>query len=395
MSNIYRTLRIADITRETSDAVTLHLEHPDKQIIPYKPGQFLTLILSVNGKEERRSYSLCSTPHEGARLSLTVKRVPGGVVSNFLIDQAQPGQEVKVMDPLGNFCYTPEPESKRHLLLFGAGSGITPLISILKAALREEPGSQVTLLYGNRDEDNVIFKHQLEQLQENYADRLHIEYIYSQPKGKCAHCASAATPPEAPKKASGFFGFLKKAIKESPQQVCEHHGRMNRSSVIKILERLQLSKTNNALYYVCGPAGMMEEVQQALKLLKVPSERIFRESFVSEKLAAKDTDAHGTELAGDEPAEIIKQTVTIIYEGAEYRVEVQPEETILEAALAQNIDMPYSCQAGLCTACRGRCLQGKIHMDEREGLSDAELDEGYVLNCVGHPLTHDVIIEIG
>ncbi|TXK36755.1 ferredoxin--NADP reductase [Pontibacter qinzhouensis] len=395
MSSPYRNLTIAEITRETSDAVTIHLEHPDRQIIPYKPGQFLTLILPVNGKEERRSYSLCSTPSDGARLSLTVKRVRGGAVSNFLIDQARVGQEIKVMDPLGHFYFSLQPESKRHVLLFGAGSGITPLMSILKTVLREEPGSKVTLLYGNRNEDTVIFRQPLAQLQTLFPDRLHIEYIYSQPTGTCTHCSREQDPKqEPPKKASGFFSFLKKAVKEKPP-VCEHRGRMNRSSIIKILERLQLTKSGDALYYVCGPAGMMEEVQQALKLLKVPQERVFRESFVTEKLAGKVAAAQGAVPAADEPAAITTQTITLIYEGAEYKVEVQPDQTILEAALAQNIDMPYSCQAGLCTACRGKCLQGKIHMDEREGLSDAELDEGYVLNCVGHPLTDDVVIEIG
>ncbi|WP_187263294.1 ferredoxin--NADP reductase [Pontibacter beigongshangensis] len=394
MSSPYRTLKIADITRETSDAVTIHLEHVDKQLVVYKPGQFITLILTLNGKEVRRSYSLCSTPHEGARLSLTVKRVPGGVVSNYLIDKAQTGQEVKVLDPLGKFCFTPQPESRRQLLLFGAGSGITPLMSILKAALQEEPGSLVTLLYGNRNEDNVIFKQQLQQLQAKFSDRLHIEYIYSQPLGPCQHCAARREESPA-RKASGILGFLKRAVQGRAQQVCEHHGRMNKSSVLKILERLQLTKPANALYYMCGPAGMMEEVQQALKLLKVPTDRIFRESFVSEKLASQTKAPPGAVDTDSGTAAIITQTVTLIYEGAEYRVEVQPDQTILEAALAQDIDMPYSCQAGLCTACRGKCLQGKVHMDEREGLSDAELEEGYVLNCVGHPLTKDVIIEIG
>ena len=359
MSNSYHTLKIADITRETSDAVTLHFEQPQNQTINYKPGQFLTLIIPFEGKKERRSYSLSSTPHEST-LAVTIKRVAGGKVSNYLLDNAAVGQEIEVMEPLGNFCITCDVAETRNVILLGAGSGITPLMSILKGVLREEPNSKVTLLYGNRDEDSVIFKEQLEQLRTEHPDRLQIAYIYSQPK-----------------------------------QNCDYHGRMNQSLIIKILERLQLTKISNGLYFMCGPEGMMDEVKKALHVLHVPSDRVFRESFVSSKLTGEpEVEQHGNVSATDED-EITTQTVTIIYEGSEYSVVVNPDQTILEAALDQDVDLPYSCQAGLCTACRGKCLSGKVHLDEREGLSDAELDEGYVLNCVGHPLTSDVVIEIG
>lgn len=364
MSSPYLNLKVVAITKETPDAISIHFEHPDKKPINYKPGQFLTLILPIDGKEVRRSYSLSSCPQEGPRLAVTVKRVEGGLASNYLLDTVQVGQEVKVMEPLGNFCLTCTPTNQRQVVLFGAGSGITPLMSILKAVLAEEPGSTVTLLYGNRDEDSVIFKEQLQQLQSENPGRLQVEYIYSQPKHDC-----------------------------------EHRGRMNQSLVLRILERLQLTKPQNAVYYMCGPEGMMTEVQGALDVLHVPADRIFRESFVSNKSLVEDKEAelpqHGEVASSDDDGEIVTQTVTIIYEGAEYSVTVEPDQTILEAALDQDIDMPYSCQAGLCTACRGKCLSGKVHLDEREGLSDAEMEEGYVLNCVGHPLTDNVVIEIG
>ncbi|MHA6247305.1 2Fe-2S iron-sulfur cluster-binding protein [Pontibacter sp. CAU 1760] len=360
MSSPYLNLKVVDITRETPDAVSVHFEHPEKKTIPYKPGQFLTLILPIEGKEFRRSYSLSSGPKEAPRLSITVKRVEGGVISNYLVDHLQVGQEVKVMEPTGNFCITCAPENQRHVILFGAGSGITPLMSILKSVLEDEPESRVTLLYGNRDEDSVIFRDQLQGLQQQHAGLLYVEYIYSQPKHDC-----------------------------------EHRGRMNQSLIIKILERLQLAKLTDAVYFMCGPEGMMAEVRHALDVLHVPAERVHRESFVSSKASAAEAPQHGDVAATDEDGEITTQTVTIIYEGAEYAVEVAPDQTILEAALDQDIDLPYSCQAGLCTACRGKCMSGKVHLDEREGLSDAEMEEGYVLNCVGHPLTANVVIEIG
>lgn len=343
MSNQYLNLKVVEITRETSDAISLHFEHPEKQAVSYKPGQFLTLILTIDGKEVRRSYSLSSTPHEAPRLAVTIKRVSGGLMSNYLLDNVKVGDEIKVMQPIGNFCLTCAPDNQRHVLLFGAGSGITPLMSILKTVLKEEPNSNVTLLYGNSDEDSVIFREQLQKLEEEYAERLNIKYIYSQPK-----------------------------------YACEHRGRMNQSMIIKILERLKLAKIDNGVYYMCGPEGMMDEVRHALDVLHVPADRIFRESFVSNKLIEQQQQQglHGDVSSSEDDGEIVTQTVTIIYEGAEYHVEVEPDQTILEAALEQDVDLPYSCQAGLCTACRGKCLSGKVHLDEREGLSDAELDDG-------------------
>ena len=351
-------LKVVDITRETSDAITIHFEHPDKKNIPFKPGQFLTLMPVVNGKQERRSYSLCSAPYESPRLSVTVKRVPGGLVSNFLVDNLKVGELMEVMEPIGNFNILCHCDNCRTVVLFGAGSGITPLMSIAKSVLKEEQNSRVLLVYGNRNEDSVIFGKELEQMEQQFGNRFVVEHVYSQPKnGNVAH-----------------------------------RGRMNRSMLLKIMQHQGLTASSEAEYYMCGPEGMMEEVREALNLLKVPAQRIHRESFVSNKSQA--SDQHGTVSDGDD-GEITTQTVKVIYEGSEYEFEVEPDQTILEAALEQDIDLPYSCQAGLCTACRGKCLSGKVHLDEREGLSDAELNEGYVLNCVGHPLTSGVVIEIG
>jgi ring-1,2-phenylacetyl-CoA epoxidase subunit PaaE len=146
-------------------------------------------------------------------------------------------------------------------------------------------------------------------------------------------------------------------------------------------------------YYICGPEVMMDGAKQALTELKVPTEKVHKESFAA--TTAQPVDTEGVNAGEETDGTIKTQTVKIIYEGDEYEVTVEPNQTILEAALDQDIDLPYSCQAGLCTACRGKCLSGKVHMDEREGLSDKEMQEGYVLNCVGHPLTSDVVIEIG
>jgi ring-1,2-phenylacetyl-CoA epoxidase subunit PaaE len=401
MSHPYHQLKVVQVIRETPDAVTICLEHPDKKTIASKAGQFLTLIIPVNGKKERRSYSLSSAPYEAPRLAVTVKRVPGGVISNYLVDNCAEGTLMEVMEPMGNFKVETNPAEARNLVLIGAGSGITPLISIAKAVLHEEPKSRVTLIYGNRHEGTIIFREQLQQLAEIYGGRFAVEHVLSQPKFTAENQPVLQT--QTPK--LNFKDRLKALIKQpavagkspavKPLQNLKYTGRLNRKMLLNILKDLNLTDFLDTQYYLCGPEGLMEEAREALKLLKVGPERIHKESFV---VTHTDPDTHtGDVSVGSEPAAAVADcpVVTIIYEGTEYKVPVPAGQTILEAGLAQDIDLPYSCQAGLCTACRGKCLSGKVHLDEREGLSDAEMKEGYVLNCVGHPLTGDVVIEIG
>ena len=369
MSSPYLTLNVVELTQETPDAVTIHFERPDRQPVASQPGQFLTLILPCGpgGKKERRAYSLSSTPSEAPRLAVTVKRVSGGLVSNYLLDTVRVGQQLEVMAPLGNFTLTPQPGAARSLVLVGAGSGITPLMSMLKAVLRDEPQSYVLLVYGNRHEDSVIFARQLQQLEQQYAGRFQVEHVFSQP------------------------------VRPSAEH--KHTGRLTRTTLLRILEQRHQFPAPQAEYFLCGPDGMMVEAQSALELLGVPASRIRRESFVaaaeSAEAAAAQPNGHGDVSAADDEGQSVTRMVTIQYEGSEYQFAVEPSQTILEAALDQDIDLPYSCQAGLCTACRGKCLSGKVHLDESEGLSDSEMKQGYVLTCVGHPLTNDVVIEIG
>ena len=361
MSSPYLNLKVVDITQETADAITLHFEHPEKQQIPYKSGQFLTLISSINGKSVRRAYSLCSAPHEGTRLSVTVKRVEGGLMSNFLPDNVKVGDTMEVMAPIGNFCLEPKAEATRTVVLLGGGSGITPLMSIAKTVLEKEKNSKVLLLYGNRDEDCTIFKREFDKMEAASGGRLKVEHVFNHPK------------------AAGY--------------PASHIGHLDKGKIIGLLQNHGVTNLFDTEYYICGPEPMMEGAKEALTQLRVPTDKVHKESFVASTAQPVDTEGVAAGEATD--GTIKTQTVKIIYEGDEYEVTVEPNQTILEAALDQDVDLPYSCQAGLCTACRGKCLSGKVHMDEREGLSDKEMQEGYVLNCVGHPLTSDVVIEIG
>ena len=363
---MYQTLTVVELTQETADAITIHLERPDRQPITAQPGQFLTLILPCGpgGKKERRAYSLSSTPHEAPRVSITVKRVLGGLVSNHLLDTVRVGQRIEVMNPLGNFTLKPSPKAARSLVLVGAGSGITPLMAMLKAVLKGEPASHVLLIYGNRNEEQVIFQSQLAQLETDSRGRLQVEHVYSQPL--------------------------------RPSGPHQHTGRLNRTTLLRILEQRHQFPAEQAEYFICGPEGLMAEARAAFALLGVPESRIHWESFVAAASTFEEAaELHGEVSLGAAGTPGGARSVTVRYEGAEYVVSVPAGTTILDAALDQDIDLPYSCQAGVCTACRGKCLSGKVHLDERDGLSDSELKQGYVLTCVGHPLTDDVVVEIG
>lgn len=349
----YFHLTIKEIVRETDDTVTIHFWHPPHQAISYKPGQFLTLMPVVEGKKVRRAYSMSSSPNQDASLAVTVKRLPGGSVSNYLYEHLKVGDSLEVMEPMGYFVCEPNPTRRRELVLVGAGSGITPLMSMLKSVLPVETSTKAYLVYGSRNEDSIIFKQQLADLQSRYPDRFEVRHVLSQPKSW-----------------------------DRPA------GRLNQGKVVDLFQELGVQPAQ-AEFYVCGPEGLMHEVEGALNVLGVAKDRIHKESF------APSPETHGEVVEEEEASGSLKtQLVTVVYEGAEYKVQVQPHQTILEAALEMDIDLPYSCQAGMCTACMGKCTAGKVLLDEEDGLTDAELKAGFVLTCVAHPLTKDVVVEI-
>jgi ring-1,2-phenylacetyl-CoA epoxidase subunit PaaE len=352
----YYDLKVKKIVNETKDAVIIFFEQPEEGKIEYKSGQFLTLIAPVGGKEVRRAYSLCTSPFVDEDLAVSVKRVDQGLMSNWLPDHLKAGARVKVMEPMGQFTTEYNKTSKRHIIMFAGGSGITPMMSIIKSMLTQEPESIVSLIYCNRDIDSIILKSELEKWETKYEGRLHVIHILD----------------NAPMNWQGYSGLL------------------NHDMLTKLFERIPDWGTQATTYLMCGPEGMMKNVESLLALRSIPKEKVFKESFVQGTIAKeekKETSAPSGELK--------EREVTIRYDGNEYKVLVPPNKAILETALDQGIDLPYSCQSGLCTACRGKALSGKVKLDEEEGLSQSERAEGYVLTCVGHPLTDDVVIEIG
>lgn len=352
----YTHLTVKNIIRETKEAISIVFAQPADRKIVYKSGQFLTLLATIQGKEVRRAYSLCSSPFVDEDLAVLVKRVEDGVLSNYLMDTLKVGDQVKVMEPAGHFTTDYNKDRKRHLVMFAGGSGITPMMSHIKSTLTQEPDSVVSLIYCNRNEDSIIFKEDLTKKETQYEGRLHVIHILD----------------EAPMNWQGMSGLL------------------NHDMLTRLFERIPNWGIEKTTYLMCGPEGMMKNVESLLAEQKIPKEKIFKESFV---IPTIDKEQKKEQPAA--PAEKQAHEVTVRYDGQEHKFVVQPNRTILETALDKGIDLPYSCQSGLCTACRGKAVSGKVKLDEEEGLSASERAEGYVLTCVGHPLTDDVVIEIG
>lgn len=351
----YYELKVKNIVQETKDAISIVFEQPSSGKLKYKAGQFLTLIVPVQGKEVRRAYSLCTSPHVDDDLAVMVKRVENGLMSNWLPDNLKAGNTMKIMEPLGHFTTEYDEKNKRHVVMFAGGSGITPMMSLIKSLLSQEPESIGSLIYCNRDIDSIIFKEELIRLETKFEGRLHVIHILD----------------NAPMNWQGYSGLL------------------NPEMLAKLFERIPDWGVSHTTYLMCGPEGMMKNVETLLGQHNIPRENIFKESFVQgtiDKETKKETVGTG---------ELKAREVTIRFDGNEFKVMVPPNKAILETALDAGIDLPYSCQSGLCTACRGKALSGKVKLDEEEGLSASERAEGYVLTCVGHPLTDDVVIEIG
>jgi ring-1,2-phenylacetyl-CoA epoxidase subunit PaaE len=345
-------LQVKEVIQETDDAITIEFWHPLSEQIKYKAGQFLTLIVPAdNGNKVRRSYSMSSSPHADTSVAVTVKRIAGGLVSNYLCDQVKKGDFIEAIEPMGNFFLEPNLGTQRHLVLIGAGSGITPLMSMAKSVLKIEPKSKVTLVYGNRTADNIIFRKELILLEAQNHERFQTAHILSKADGTWAG----------------------------------HRGRINNSNIVMMLKGLDVHFKAEE-FYLCGPAAMMDDVISSLKMFDVPSERIHKENF---KVPTMDADLDTSDAKG-----LVTQEVMVKYDGEDFTFKVEPHQSILEAALALDIDLPYSCQAGMCTACLGKCTTGSVIMDEEDGLTEAEIKEGFVLTCVGHPTSSGVVIEI-
>lgn len=349
----YLRLTVKEVIKETDKAVSIVFDTNSSQM-PYEAGQFVTLIETINGQKIRRAYSLCTSPFTDEFPAVTVKRVAGGSMSNHVNDTLLPGAQIEVMEPMGQFTTDYKSDRKRHLILFGGGSGITPLMAITKSVLFEEPQSIVSLVYANESEEDIIFKDALSELQKRYEGRLNIVHVLNNP----------------------------------PEHWSDKTGWMTVDKVKSIVNDLPKIDAANTEFFTCGPGPMMDIVVEGLEAIGVPKDHIKLESFEAGKTSPK-------EIIGDESTSSAARPVKIVIDDEEFSFSVPADKTILEQGLEESVDMPYSCQSGLCTACRGKLHSGKVKMIEYDGLSQSELDDNYVLCCQAYPETDDVVIEIG
>ncbi|CDL85948.1 1,2-phenylacetyl-CoA epoxidase subunit PaaE [Xenorhabdus cabanillasii] len=350
----FHRLRITAIERETPDSVAVTLHVPDKlrEFFHYQPGQHLTLKAKVDGEELRRCYSICSSPLDNV-LQIGVKAVYQGRFSTFINQQLNVGDELDVMQPQGNFGHRPDPDTRRNYLAIAAGSGITPILSIIKSTLALEPESAFTLIYGNRTSRSVMFKEALSDLKNRYLQRFQMIYLFSQ------------------------------ETTDSPL----FNGRINAESLLRIGKTLlTFAQFDHA--FLCGPEAMLDDAKIALEQAGMPSEHIHSERFNTGNRPLYST---------SRPDNLIERNETrveIHLDGRILNIVMNAEDnSILDAALRQGADLPYACKGGVCATCKCRLKSGEVEMGVNYSLEPDQLASGYILSCQSWPKGDGVVVD--
>lgn len=346
MASPYRTLTISNIKEEVKGAKTFTFEEDPRDKIVYQPGQYLTFILQTQLEEIRRSYSITSTPVLHEPLSIGVKRVENGVFSRYLVDSAKVGDKLLTIGAGGFFTLPEDVLSYRQAFFFAAGSGITPIFSLMKTILYAYPSVAVVLIYSNSSPKTTLFLEPLHNLLKEFPERLHVELLYS------------------------VSADLIRA-------------RLYKDLLKKFYRQFAIAPGPAMLFYLCGPENYMKMCLYALRQLGVPAENIKKENFSTVKVVPKGG-----------PPDKEPHAVTVQFKDTAYEFNVRYPASILQAAKDAGIMLPYSCQAGRCGSCVAKCLQGKVWMSYNEVLTDKSLKNGLVLTCVGHPIEEDVVLEI-
>ena len=344
----FHSTKVLEVRRETADCVSVALEVPNTETFSFVPGQYLTLRSTINGQEVRRSYSLCSSPLSG-ELRVAIKQVEQGVFSTWANTELKAGDTIETMPPMGNFALEIEPTDEQTYVGFAAGSGITPVLSILKTVLERAPKAKFILFYGNRKTNSIIFKAELEDLKDAYMGRLEVHHVLSR----------------------------------EDQGNDLLFGRIDEARAAQFATQIPGVKAA-AGHFLCGPEAMIKGVQSALEQAGVASKNIHFELFTSAAPAAEKAPA-ASASSGD-------AAVTVILDGEETHFTQGPKDFILDAALDAGADVPYACKGAVCCTCRAKVLEGEVEMAMNYSLTDDEVAEGFILTCQSMPRSPKVTV---
>jgi ring-1,2-phenylacetyl-CoA epoxidase subunit PaaE len=349
----FHRLAVNDLRRETQDAVSMTFAIPHDLAGDYSflPGQYLTLRTTMDGEEVRRSYSICSGPDDG-ELRIAVKKVDGGAFSSWAADELKHGDELDVMTPTGRFGIAHAPDQARLYVGFAAGSGITPILSIVKGVLAREPKSRFFLFYGNRTTEGMLFLEELEELKDRFMQRLSLFHV----------------------------------ISGEEQDIPILHGRLDGDKV-RVLLRSLVPASHVDHVFICGPAGMSEDIEATCRAIGIADEKIHVERFVSE---FGGTPRPKAVVAPGTPP---KAMASLIIDGKRREVPVAEGEAILDAALRAGMDLPFACKGGMCSTCRAKLVEGDAQMEVNYSLEPWELKAGFILTCQARPCSEKVVVD--
>ncbi len=355
MSIHFHRLKIKEIKKETSDCVSISFEIPFelKEAFLFQHGQNITVKNVVNGQEIRRSYSICTSPFEN-ELRVAVKKVEGGFFSTLANDKLKAGDELEILPPTGKFNTTLDPNNKKKYLAFAAGSGITPVISIIKTTLQTEPNSFFTLVYGNRSRSSIIFFEELQGLKNKYMNRFNLIHVLSRER----------------------------------TDIPINYGRIDIEKLMELSRILHYPSFDEI--FICGPEAMIFSLKEYLEQKDIDKRKIHFELFTTPgQQTATSTKQYVTAETGT-----AKSKVTIKLDGRSFYFDLGfDEEPILDGALKQGADLPYACKGGVCCTCKAKLLEGEVEMEVHWGLEDEEVEQGYILTCQSHPKTSKVVVD--
>jgi len=353
----FHPLTVKRVTPDAAGCAAITLAVPDalREQFDFRPGQFLTLRATIGAEETRRSYSICSAHQRylaSGEIDVGIKHVEGGRFSGWAVNELRPGQALDVMPPDGRF--TPHLPDARHRVGFAAGSGITPILSIVASTLESETDSRFTLVYCNQRANTIMFNEALQDLKDRYPARLSLVHLLSR----------------------------------QPQEVQLLNGRLDEAKVTELLEAL-IPPGSIDEAFVCGPEAMIEGVERALKTAGLPADRIHAERFASPGTAAPQ---RARTPGAAQAIEGHAHQLDVVIDGKTHHLSMRADDHVLDAALDAGLDLPYSCKGGVCCTCRARVLEGRVEMDKNFTLEPWEIQRGFVLTCQSRPLTDKVVV---